>query len=100
MCSSWGAAITPVIIGDSLQTVMLAERLAHQGVAAVPVIPPGVPERSARLRYFLSAGHKSEDIQRAVNLTADLLGGLRAQNVSLLDLQAQGISLDMLDRGK
>lgn len=97
---SWGAAITPVIIGDSLQTVMLAERLAQEGIAAVPVIPPGVPERSARLRYFLSAGHSSQDVQRAVRLTADVLGGLRSQNVSLLDLQAQGITLDMLDRGE
>lgn len=95
---SWGTAITPVIIGDSLQTVMLAERLAGEGVAAVPVIPPGVPERSARLRFFLSAGHSAQDIARAVGLTAELLGELRARNVSLLDLQAQGVRPDLLNR--
>lgn len=95
---SWGSAITPVIISDSLQTVMLAERLAGEGVAAVPVIPPGVPERSARLRFFISAGHTALDIERAVRLTAELLGNLRAQNVSLLDLQKLGVRPDLLDR--
>jgi 8-amino-7-oxononanoate synthase len=95
---SWGAAITPVIISDSLQTVMLAERLAAEGVAAVPVIPPGVPERSARLRYFISAGHDLAGIERAVRLTAELLGELRARNVSLVDLQAQRLRPDLLDQ--
>jgi 8-amino-7-oxononanoate synthase len=91
---SWGAAISPVILGDSLQTVMLAERLSQEGIAAVPIIPPGVPERSARLRFFLSAGHSAEDIERAVRLTAELLGELRSRNVSLSDLQAQRVRSD------
>jgi 8-amino-7-oxononanoate synthase len=95
---SWGAAITPVIIGDSLQTVMLAERLASEGIAAVPVIPPGVPERSARLRFFISAGHDAQAIERAVRLTAEGLASLRALNVSLADLQAKGLKPELFNR--
>ena len=87
---SWGTSITPVIIGDSLQTVLLAERLVQQGIAAVPIIPPGVPEQSARLRYFISAGHDVKDVVRAAKLTCELLHDLRASNVSLLGLQAGG----------
>lgn len=96
--SSWGAAITPVIIGDSLQTVMLAERLSGAGIAVVPVIPPGVPERSARLRFFLSAGHTAEEVENTVRVTVELLEELREQSVSLSALQMQGIGPNLLHR--
>lgn len=64
--TSWGYAVTPVILGDSLRTVLLADRLMKAGFAAVPVFPPGVPERMARLRFFISAGHTAAQIDRLV----------------------------------
>lgn len=95
---SWGAAIAPVVIGDSLQTVILADRLAEAGVATVPVIPPGVPERSARLRFFISAGHSDAEIENAVRLTAELLAELRGQGISLKDIEGQDDKLAVLNR--
>ena len=57
----------PVIVGDTLRTVTLAERLLACGINAFPVLPPGVPERTARLRFFLSCDHTADQIAEAVS---------------------------------
>jgi 7-keto-8-aminopelargonate synthetase-like enzyme len=81
--SSTGRAVVPLIIGDSIRTVMLAERLLQQGFNAFPIIPPGVPEKSARLRLFVSAAH-----------TADQIDGFFAAARSIIeDIEARGVSL-------
>ena len=81
--SSWGLAVSPVIVGDSLKTVLLAERLLERGINAFPIIPPGVPEKSARLRFFISAAHTSEQIAEAVDATAEELQKLDRDGVSI-----------------
>jgi 8-amino-7-oxononanoate synthase len=93
---SWGYAVTPVILGDSLRTVTLAQKLIERGIAAVPIIPPGVPEKSARLRFFISSAHSIEDIDAAVAATAEELAVLTQQGVSVAglaaDLSGDGVS--------
>ncbi len=64
--TSWGYAVIPVVLGDSLRTLRLAERLLQRGYNAFPIVPPGVPEQSARLRFFISSEHTVEDIEGAV----------------------------------
>jgi 8-amino-7-oxononanoate synthase len=81
--TSWGYAVTPVILGDSLRTVRLAERLLARGYNAVPIVPPGVPEQSARLRFFISSEHSSTEIESAVTATREELTKLEEQGVSL-----------------
>jgi len=49
---AWGYAIIPVIVGETVRTLVLAERLQRRGFNAFPILPPGVPEKSARLRFF------------------------------------------------
>jgi 7-keto-8-aminopelargonate synthetase-like enzyme len=80
---SWGYAVTPIIIGDSLRTVSLADRLFDRGINAFPIIPPGVPEKSARLRFFLSSAHEIADVETAITATAEELAGLEAQGLSV-----------------
>lgn len=79
---SWGYAVTPVILGDSLRTVLLAERLLARGYNAFPIVPPGVPEQSARLRFFISSEHTAEEIEGAVAATAEELAKLQKEGVS------------------
>jgi 8-amino-7-oxononanoate synthase len=79
---SWGYAVTPVIIGDSLRTVLLAERLLARGYNAFPIIPPGVPEQSARLRFFISSEHRAEEIEGAVAATREELDKVIKEGVS------------------
>lgn len=81
--TSWGLAVAPVIIGDSLQTVLLAERMLERGFAVVPVIPPGVPEKMARLRFFLSSGHSKAEIESAINTLVEERSRLIAAGVTL-----------------
>jgi 8-amino-7-oxononanoate synthase len=81
--TSWGYAVTPVILGDSLRTVMLAERLMARGYNAFPIVPPGVPEQSARLRFFISSEHTPEEIEGAVAATREELTILEREGLSL-----------------
>ncbi len=81
--SSWGYAVTPIIVGDTLRTVILADRLLKRGVNAFPIIPPGVPEKSARLRFFISASHTPEQIEAAVQATQEELSALEAAGLAV-----------------
>ena len=40
--------------------------LLERGVNALPIIFPAVPEKAARLRFFLSAEHEEKDLRDAV----------------------------------
>lgn len=63
---SAGLGIVPVILGSSVRAARLAAALFGRGVNVQPILFPVVPERSARLRFFLSAEHEAGDIERTV----------------------------------
>ncbi len=64
---SWGLGIVPIVIGDTVATLKLAERLLRSGINAFPILPPGVPEKTSRLRFFINADHSDEQIDQAVS---------------------------------
>jgi 8-amino-7-oxononanoate synthase len=68
---SAGHSVVPIIVGDSLRTVSLAQRIYNRGVYALPIIPPGVPDKSARLRFFITSEHSKQQIEQAVAITAE-----------------------------
>lgn len=88
--TSAGHSVVPVIVGDSLRAVELSNRLFVAGINALPIIHPAVPERLARIRFFLTCDHTEEQIQLAVEKTAVLLKELVEQKVGTasLDLDA------------
>lgn len=63
---SIGASIVPVITGSSIRAGRLAQALFERGINVQPILYPAVPERAARLRFFLTADHSEEQIQRTV----------------------------------
>jgi len=65
---SIGAAIVPVITGSSIRAGRLAEALFRRGVNVQPILYPAVPERAARLRFFLTAAHSEEQVRDAVQI--------------------------------
>jgi 8-amino-7-oxononanoate synthase len=81
--TSWGYAVVPIILGESLRTIMLADRLLKRGYNAFPIIPPGVPEQSARLRFFISSEHSTADIEGAVAATREELTKLEREGSTL-----------------
>lgn len=83
--SSLGAGVLPVLVGDTVRTLMLSERMIARGFNAFPIIPPGVPDGAARLRFFITASHSPEQIDAAVAATAEECAALADVNaISLL----------------
>jgi 8-amino-7-oxononanoate synthase len=70
---SIGAAIVPVMIGSSLKAARAAQALFDRGVNVQPIVYPAVPERSARLRYFITACHTHQQLEQAAAATAEVL---------------------------
>ena len=78
-----GAAIIPVIIGSSLRTTLVAARLWQEGIWVQPILYPGVPERSARLRFFVTSEHEPEDLRRVAAATARALADIEVDRRQL-----------------
>ncbi|GAA0781943.1 aminotransferase class I/II-fold pyridoxal phosphate-dependent enzyme [Roseibium denhamense] len=75
---SEGYAVVPIIVGDSAGAATLSNRLLARGINALPIIFPAVPEKSARIRFFVTSEHTEDQIARAVQTTAAELDALRA----------------------
>ncbi len=76
--------MVPVILGDSLKAVTLSDRLFKRGINVQPIIHPAVPERSSRLRFFITSEHSPEQIRETVTALADELDELN-QGGSLVE---------------
>ena len=73
---SSGFGVVPVVVGDSALATKLSERLHARGINVAPVTFPGVPMQSARLRFFLTAAHQPEQIDRALGTLREELDRL------------------------
>ena len=78
--SSWGFSVIPVILGSSRKAITMSNRLFEQGINVQPIIHPAVEEKSARLRFFLSAMHSEDDIRHACFTLARLVHGKEAHD--------------------
>jgi 8-amino-7-oxononanoate synthase len=84
-----GTAVCPVMVGDSLPTVVLSQRLLERGVNALPVTHPAVPAKSSRLRFFVTAMHTRTQIETAIDVTAEELANVR-ERAAEFDLTRHG----------
>ena len=64
--SSAGMAVIPVILGDSDKTIRLAAAMLERGVSVQPILYPAVPQKSTRLRFFMSCQHTEAEIDYTV----------------------------------
>ncbi len=71
--TSTGLAVVPVITGSSLKATQLSSALSRRGINAQPILHPAVPEKSARVRFFVSCLHTSEQIAETVAIVAQEL---------------------------
>jgi 8-amino-7-oxononanoate synthase len=65
---SIGASIIPVITGGSIRAGRLAQAMFRRGVNVQPILYPAVPERAARLRFFLTAAHSEQQVRDSVRI--------------------------------
>lgn len=57
--------IVPVIVGDNDMALRFSQALEEEGIAAVAIRPPTVPDGTARIRFSLSAAHTDEELTDA-----------------------------------
>ncbi len=60
--------IVPLIIGDNLATIGLAEKLRNNGFLTFPVRPPVVRPGTSRLRFSLSANMSWDELEGVLKL--------------------------------
>lgn len=65
------SAVVPIIVGDSVQCIQLSEALFKRGINVQPMCFPAVPSGTARLRFFISCTHSSEQIRFTVDTVAE-----------------------------
>jgi len=63
--------IVPVMFGDAIPAVKMADSLLEKGVYVIPFSFPVVPKGKARIRTQVSAAHSKEDLQFAVEKFAE-----------------------------
>ncbi|MGH7098310.1 MAG: aminotransferase class I/II-fold pyridoxal phosphate-dependent enzyme [Stellaceae bacterium] len=68
---SIGAAIVPVITGSSIRAGRLSQALFERGVNVQPILYPAVPERAARLRFFLTAEHTEDQVRETARILVE-----------------------------
>lgn len=82
--TSAGYSVVPIMIGCSIRSVRLTERLLARGINALPIIHPAVPMKAARLRFFITSEHTQEQIRSTVEIVAAELSGI-AKRQSLVE---------------
>jgi 8-amino-7-oxononanoate synthase len=71
-----GTAICPIVVGDSIPAVVLSQRLFQRGINVQPVLYPAVPAKSSRLRFFLTAMHTEDEIDKTINIVVEELAAI------------------------
>jgi len=74
--TSTGLAVIPVITGSSVRAARLAAALCKRGINVLPILYPAVPEKVARLRFFISCRHTEAQIVETVRAVGEELDRL------------------------
>lgn len=83
---SVGAAIVPIITGSSIRAARLAAELYERGINVQPILYPAVPEKSARLRFFLSSAHTDAQIDQTLGALTESWEAVQAAGNTVKEL--------------
>lgn len=72
--SSIGAAIVPLMMGDSVSTLIWSEKMFEAGINVSPILYPAVAYDSGLLRFFVSSEHTEAQIGQALEIAARTRG--------------------------
>ncbi|MFI4873915.1 MAG: aminotransferase class I/II-fold pyridoxal phosphate-dependent enzyme [Blastopirellula sp. JB062] len=84
--------IVPVILGDSMMTMFVAQRLLLQGINVRPIIYPAVDESAARLRFFINSEHTEAQIRSTINILRQLCEDIRSEDSGFLNNGGANVS--------
>ena len=71
--TSQNTGVVPVIVGNSIACMRLSRAMFARGVNVQPIVHPAVEESAARLRFFITSLHTSEQIRYTVKVLAEEL---------------------------
>jgi 8-amino-7-oxononanoate synthase len=71
--SSGDTPVIPVIVGSSSKAIAVSQRLLDRGINARPILYPAVPEKAARVRFFLTCEHTEDQIVQTVETLAEVV---------------------------
>ena len=74
--TSAGFAVVPAITGSSISAGRLAAVLFKRGINVQPILYPAVPEKAARLRFFISCEHSFVQLQETVSALSEAMHSL------------------------
>ncbi|MDJ0555507.1 MAG: aminotransferase class I/II-fold pyridoxal phosphate-dependent enzyme [Microcoleaceae cyanobacterium MO_207.B10] len=65
--------VIPIIVGESIKSVLLSHNLFKRGINVPFMFYPSVPQNAARLRFFITCNHTEEQIRFTIDaLTEEL----------------------------
>jgi 8-amino-7-oxononanoate synthase len=70
---SKNTGVVPVIVGNSIACMKLSRAMFARGVNVQPIVHPAVEESAARLRFFITSLHTSEQIRYTIEVLAEEL---------------------------
>jgi 8-amino-7-oxononanoate synthase len=68
---SVGSGMIPIIVGSIKNAGRLTELLFERGINVSPIIYPGVPINSSRLRFFISSENTAEQLRSCVQAVSE-----------------------------
>jgi 7-keto-8-aminopelargonate synthetase-like enzyme len=89
--ASESEAIVPIMTGSSIRAVALSQHLFQRDINVQPIIYPAIPERLARLRFFLSSEHTPENMESSVAIIAEELALVSATSPAALARGSAGL---------
>ena len=65
--------IVPVFIGHSINVIKAARLLHERGISVQPIFYPAVSEETARIRFFVTTQHTTEQLTKTARILAEVL---------------------------
>lgn len=75
--NSQDSPVVPIIVGDSLKSVILSRYLFGRGINVPFMFYPSVPQNAARLRFFITCTHTEEQIRFTIDALTEELAKLK-----------------------
>ncbi len=70
-CANSETQIIPAIIGDTEETLRLADKIKDKRFWVSAIRPPTVPHNTSRIRFAISAAHQEDDVNSLLNIISD-----------------------------
>ena len=67
------SGVIPAVTGNSMHALMLSQRMVDSGINVLPIVYPAVPDDAARLRFFLSSTHTTDQLVHTAETCANIL---------------------------